>query len=1097
MNNMPIQHKIIAASAGSGKTFRLVSRLLRLLATTDAGQPLTTPERIVALTFSRAAAGEIFDSLVLRLANAAADEHGAAEEARSNVDMPRLTQTDFRRLLRAVISSMHLSPIGTLDSFFVRILKSFPLEFGIAGNFTILGDHELAVQKDSVFRELLRSGQGATSRAEQRSFLESFKLATFGTEVKSVRELLDQFTSDAHELYLRAPSAALWGNQSAIWPDGCEWLDGPEVDTAAAAGALLHRLDTADVPPDQRTPWADFIELATAMSPQAAAPLPNSKSHLFWKLLDVTDELKHGTAELTVNRRKVTLDAELCRAAYELLRHIVRCCLAHKLAMTQGLCDIMQSYEAEYATRLRSTGKMTFSDITVLLGNTLDQQQGRVLTRSLIPNADRLYIDYRLDGAFDHWALDEFQDTSRTQWSVVSNLVDEAIQDSAGTRSFFAVGDVKQAIYGWRGGDSRLMQELLDRYNGSGIPVIDTETLAQSWRSCEAVLNAVNGVFDHLAEADDLPVEVVERWRDPTVWQPHQAAKTFDGYAALFELPYEKGASANDVLQKKLGLLAELLQQIKPWQNRLSVAILVRSNTTGANVAEGLREHGVPAAWDGDTAIADNPVVAALLALLRFAEHPGDSFAWQHVLMTPLRRCLPAPGQTQKQDTSLSVLHSVHERGFEHTFAVWIERLRAHERMDPFSLRRCSDLLAAAREFDATASRSCLDFVGFVESYTVRDMPSEHAVRVMTMHRSKGLGFDIVVLPDLESGGLTTIGQQGVSIARGDGPGARPQWVLSMPRKDIVRADPVLQQHLQRCEHEACFEELCLLYVAMTRAKQGLYMITAGRGPSSKTLYPATLITRLLADGARSPLPWSASGALLLYRSGSPTWFHAAPVAEQPEADASSWYELPEAASQHPRRSHVRRLPSQAEDSARQASSLFSLSSKRRRELGSLVHALFEQLQWLDSEPLPAVLARWRDHVHPRAELAADAETLFTRAMAADEVRAVFTRPSDSAPKLWREKSFEILHDEAWVSGTFDRVHLSTDSDGRYCSASLFDFKTDRVETEPELADAIARYTPQITQYRLVLERLLGLSRDHVRAALVFTHCRRCIECGG
>jgi len=522
METARIHHKVIAASAGSGKTFRLVSRLIRLLATTDAGRPITTPERIVALTFSRAAAGEIFDSLVLRLAGAAEDAASAAAEARDNLRIPGLTHTDFRRLLRDVISSMHLSPIGTLDSFFVRILRSFPLEFGIAGNFAILGDHELAEQKDSVFRELLRSGQQDANRTNRRSFFESFKLATFGTEVKSVRELLDQYTDDAHELYLRAPAPGLWGNADAIWPDGCTWLDAADIEPADVGLALLQRLDAAGTLPEQRKVWVDFIALASTMSPQAAAPLPKSKAHLFWKLLSAADQLKQGSAQITVSRRKVVLDAELCEAAYDLLRHIVRCTLRHKLAITQGLCDIMQRYESEYAARLRGAGKMTFSDITVLLGNALDEQCGGTLTRALMPSMDRLYIDYRLDGAFDHWALDEFQDTSRAQWSVISNLVDEAIQDTAGTRSFFAVGDVKQAIYGWRGGDSRLMQELLEQYNQPGERMIDTETLTQSWRSCDAVLDAVNGVFNHLDDVNELPDDVLQRWQDPTVWQEHK-----------------------------------------------------------------------------------------------------------------------------------------------------------------------------------------------------------------------------------------------------------------------------------------------------------------------------------------------------------------------------------------------------------------------------------------------------------------------------------------------------------------------------------------------------------------------------------------------
>jgi len=77
----------------------------------------------------------------------------------------------------------------------------------------------------------------------------------------------------------------------------------------------------------------------------------------------------------------------------------------------------------------------------------------------------RLFIDFRLDAEIDHWLLDEFQDTSFGQWSVLRNLVDEALQDPTGARSFFFVGDVKQAIFAWREGDPRLFREIFDHYN--------------------------------------------------------------------------------------------------------------------------------------------------------------------------------------------------------------------------------------------------------------------------------------------------------------------------------------------------------------------------------------------------------------------------------------------------------------------------------------------------------------------------------------------------------------------------------------------------------------------------------------------------------
>ena len=111
---------VIEASAGTGKTFSLVTRLLRLI---FSG---TEPERIVALTFSRMAAGEIFNSFIERLSRAAMDENTAAEEsARMGRELKR---ADFAAKLRLVISRQHLSLIGTLDSFMMRVVRMIPLD---------------------------------------------------------------------------------------------------------------------------------------------------------------------------------------------------------------------------------------------------------------------------------------------------------------------------------------------------------------------------------------------------------------------------------------------------------------------------------------------------------------------------------------------------------------------------------------------------------------------------------------------------------------------------------------------------------------------------------------------------------------------------------------------------------------------------------------------------------------------------------------------------------------------------------------------------------------------------------------------------------
>src|SRR5688572_3887286 len=129
-----IGHVMILASAGSGKTYALTNRYVRLLAHG------AKPERIAALTFTRKAAGEFFDEILRKLARAAEDGT-AAKKLATEIGLPALQAADFLRLLREVTQAMHRLNLGTPDSFFARIVRAFPLELGLGGDFEVLQEH--------------------------------------------------------------------------------------------------------------------------------------------------------------------------------------------------------------------------------------------------------------------------------------------------------------------------------------------------------------------------------------------------------------------------------------------------------------------------------------------------------------------------------------------------------------------------------------------------------------------------------------------------------------------------------------------------------------------------------------------------------------------------------------------------------------------------------------------------------------------------------------------------------------------------------------------------------------------------------------------
>jgi ATP-dependent helicase/nuclease subunit A len=169
---------MILASAGSGKTFALTDRYVQLLALG------ADPGRIVALTFTRKAAGEFFDEILKKLARAATDRDFARELA-NRIGNPDTSSIRFRELLRSVVDTMPQLTLTTFDAFFGRIVRSFPLELGLGGDFEVLEEYGMRLARRRVLQSMF-ARTGAQPDDAQTEFMEAFKRATFGLEEKQL-----------------------------------------------------------------------------------------------------------------------------------------------------------------------------------------------------------------------------------------------------------------------------------------------------------------------------------------------------------------------------------------------------------------------------------------------------------------------------------------------------------------------------------------------------------------------------------------------------------------------------------------------------------------------------------------------------------------------------------------------------------------------------------------------------------------------------------------------------------------------------------------------------------------------------------------------
>ena len=1126
MNPTAFQHQAISASAGTGKTYALAHRYIALV---QHGVP---PDRICALTFSRKAAGEIFDEIIRHLCDSASHANAASASSKE-IGLP-LQPADFANALRRVVDHLHRLHIGTIDSFVVGVVRAFPFELGISPDFRV-GNSDGAAG-DEIRRTLFGRlfDPALTSESDRQAFLESFKLATFGQEHKSLGQTLERFITELAGIHRRISSSHAWGEPQTIWHDVIPWPRLSATERAAQATTALQHAWT-DTAAEQ---YAETIAFLRDYDDQREWSKKVEDRVLFARLWQVLTAPAGEAFAVKSGRKELLLPAPAADALRQLVQHVMAVELDRTLRQTHGVAALLTQYENLYAEHMRRSGQLGFDDLARLVsGDTGFSPSG---TPGKI---DHLFINYRLDSVLDHWLLDEFQDTSDLQWQVLGNLIDETVQDDSGTRSFFYVGDVKQAIYGWRGGNHRLFGEVKDRY-GEAIASIHRDV---SFRSAPVVIDALNDIFGTLSEDDHLPSQTLAEWHK--IWRPHAAArKNLPGSVELLEAVATDDESASDARYRAI---ATRLSDIAPVQRGLQAAVLLRTNDQARRCADVLRTHlpNAPVALEGQAALLDNPLVPLMLSLIRFAAHPGDELAWQHLQMSPLHETVGQSdggtvkrlnGQTVRQSDgetveqsdgptvqpsnrptastrsslSLSLLTAIHRDGFQPTLRDGCARLETAQPFDTFTRLRRDDLLDAAAAFDATNNRDCDQFIRFVEGYTRHDTASETAIRVMTIHQSKGLGFDLVCVPfDPKAESFDNPNNDDMLEE------AHGQWVLKSPRKMVVESDAILNATANQQMADAAFAKLCVFYVALTRAKQGLLLVVSPAPKESTVVREDTLLrTRFAVGQLDSRTVGRSDGSTVqpispppanLYHAGDPSWHtrhELLPIAATITA-ASAPAILP------PGTPRLKRIePSKQDPGTRPAAACFKREAGDVRVFGSAIHRLFQQIEWIETFDVDQALKTWRATATEPAAVLRDVEQQFRTSLNTTEVRQALRRPAGDAI-LWREKPFELLHEGQLLAGQFDRVvieyapqplSLTTEVDrtGRRASpraadvrqVSLFDFKSNRVESEPALKFAAEHYREQMALYTAALRHILGPAP--ITTQLIFTRIGRVVSAG-
>ncbi len=652
-----------------------------------------------------------------------------------------------------------------------------------------------------------------------------------------------------------------------------------------------------------------------------------------------------------------------------------------------------------------------------------------------------------------------------------------------------------------------------------------------------------------LAEPDDEGGRVLEFPLSP----PDDAVESVefdpDEEDAAQEDSQKKSASA---LQKALNIAyaARRIKELHEKYPRASIGVLTRSNRYLANILRCLKKLGVNASEEGGATIVDTAAVGTLLAVVRLAAHPEDSVdAFWLANIPPIAEKLGlsftgSPTGTLSSATCRRVSSILREKIATNGLGAFLSRLRdllvplcerarEHERLDQF--------VEFAISYEARRPQATLDeFVQEVQNYKAQ-APSDSSVRVMTIHASKGLEFDIVVLPELEQArGISDISKNRF-IAGRENPVAEVDCVLKNLAKDerYFLIPMEYQKYFSDAIERQVQEAFCLLYVAITRPKRALYAIIPPFGKpivkkeegkkeskSRETGSRKLTFAEILRLGVPSKAPLDQTSPFYenpqrLYATGKVDWGRdlQKPIVDEPTAQVeTSVDDAPTVLFRRSARNRLLYRRKTPTDAHKEDARIWT--SPGRFVRGKCLHACFELTEWLDRNVAPGddlLMRRILPEARYDKRRAAGEIKEFRKLCATEYARRLLAYTSYFDPllapapfakaaelvaprlELRREHPFTLetkpgLSDEPetgeLLRGVIDRLVLLYDAD-KVVAADVVDFKTD--EEFPD-DSRLQEYRQQLKAYETVVKKQYGLPSSAISLRLAFVTLEREVD---
>lgn len=1089
----------VTANAGSGKTYVLTARVLRLLLSG------AKPEEILCLTYTKAAAAEMRGRVAERLGQWALESEDELIKdltALSGVPPTPGMRLRARSLFARALEAPGGLRIQTIHAFCESVLHRFPREAGVPFDFSVLEEHQrdsmLLEARETVIAAGLRGSGEAAAVETLFGLLSDFQIETAILEAlnqqRTLRRLLAQPQAAKREL------RKLLGNVGTI----------DEVMGEISSGYGLSRDDHAAIfsliTPD---PYGtDFVDRLSQIDPER----PDADD-----LLDAFLTQADRTARKTLIKKAAAVlipdvAARVVAEGQRLERLYQKLVTAELVARSEAMLDVVAAISAHYEKAKRARSLLDFDDLIEKLAALLrDEAQGT-------------WVRYKLDAGLSHILVDEGQDTNPLQWQVVGALIDDFFfGDSAAAdrpRTLFAVGDQKQSIFSFQGADPEVFVEAGRQYAFSAKSAhfeITPVPLRYSFRTLPNVLNAVDEVFKRADLRDGALEEsgvahstaradtggVVTLWppikdqaeeTDPANWPTEppliqtQSAQRQVAERIAREIkgwidskrplgPRGRAVGADDVL---------ILVQVRSILFHEIIRALIRAGvpTPGADRLAVTTHIGVldmMALGDVLSNPADDLQLAALLRsplfevsedeLLAVAQPRGDKRLWRAIEGSDIPSVKAAYDQLYRWRNRLD---------FERPFNFYADVLYAGGGLRRMRGRFGSEIDDVMAEFldlalshEQSTQPSLLGFLAELRSREVtikRELAEGGAgVRVMTVHGAKGLEAPIVILADAAS---TERGRDRRSVY------LRAQPPLFVHASSAATHAPATTEFKDDADSDQLKEYWRKLYVAMTRAEDELYVTgyLTKQGKVDGSWYEA--IEQGLGPLSESVVDADGNTSALIYPKERPAPAKLKPVDALVDVGGAALDLTP--LPPHKVRKVLR--PSSVETPSDPDRTLATrleegLDPETARLAGTALHALLQHLAKVTPVGREAVAARALPLLLPEApELHGALATKALSILSRPELAHLFTAGSRAeVPFL---ATAERNGETVTIAGRIDRIVITPGG------VLLVDFKSDaEAVMEPERVKP--GYLTQLGLYALVAKQLFPGQR--IEAGILWT----------